>query len=316
MTNNEINLVLASDDNYAQHAAITLMSAYEKCDSEYIINSYVLDGGISETKKNKIIDSLKQYKGELRFIAVDTKRFENSYISFQYTPAIYYRLDLPNVLDNNIKKCLYVDCDLLFMDDLSKLWTIDLEGKPIGAIEDIGLTTSKKGRAKKKQSIGLQDDMCYFNSGVVIMDLAKWREEKFADKALDLAFHKKFVSHDQDILNKLFLNNWKQIDLRWNVIPPVFYLYPKLLFSSKERRRAIQAKNNIGILHYAGRYKPWEFAQNAIFNACYYDLLKKSAFKDEKMPQLSKQNIGKNFAKELWRLRIADCLARVLWRKV
>lgn len=311
MKDNKINLVLASDDNYAQHAAITLMSAYEKCDKSYCIASYILDGGISEEKKVIINKSLSIYNGTVEFIPVDTTRFENSYISFQYTPAIYYRLDLPNVLANDVKKCLYVDCDLLFMDDISKLWNTDLQGMPIGAIEDIGLTTSKKGRQEKLKSIGLKEDMCYFNSGVVLMDLQQWRERGFSKIALDLAFHKKFISHDQDILNLIFLNNWKQIDLRWNVIPPIFYLYPKLLFSGSERKRTIKAKNSIGILHYAGRYKPWEFSKNKIFNYYYYELLAKSAFYDAKMPQLSKQNIGRNFHKELIRLKIANFIAKL-----
>lgn len=312
MDREKINLVLACDDNYAQHAAITLMSAYEKCNKSYCIDSYILDGGISEEKKLKIIESLNQYNGNVRFIYVDSSKFKNSYISFQYTPAIYYRLDLPNVLNSDIKKCLYVDCDLLFMDDISKLWNIDLQGRPIGAIEDVGLTTSKKGRREKLLSIGLEGNMCYFNSGVVLMDLQQWRKKGYSKKALDLAFHKKFTSHDQDILNLLFLNNWKQIDLRWNVIPPIFYLFPKLLFSRKERARAIAAKNNIGILHYAGRYKPWEFKRFNKFNDYYYDLLSKSAFCDVNMPQISKQNIGRNFEKEILRLCIANSIAFVL----
>lgn len=307
-----INLVLASDDNYAQHAAIALMSAYAKCDNSYRINSYVLDGGISLEKKEKIKKSIAVYNGKVCFINIDTKKFQNSYISFQYTPAIYYRLDLPNILDDSIKKCLYIDCDLLFMDDISKLWNISLDGYPIGAVEDIGLTTSKKGRIEKKKSIGLEENMNYFNSGVVIMDLEQWRERGYAKLAVDLALHKKFISHDQDILNKIFLEKWKEIDLRWNVIPPVFYLYPKILRSSYNRKRAIEAKNNIGILHYAGRYKAWEYKETRMFNGYYYDLFKQSAFCDELMPQLSKQNEGRNFTKELVRIYLANIISVLL----
>ncbi|WP_299445998.1 glycosyltransferase family 8 protein [uncultured Phascolarctobacterium sp.] len=309
---NIINLVLASDDNYAQHAAVALMSAYAKCDKNYKINSYILDGGISLDKKIKIEKSIAVYNGDVCFISIDVEKFQNSYTSFQYTPAIYYRLDLPNILDKSIEKCLYVDCDILFMDDISQLWNTNLNGYPIGAIEDIGLTTSKKGRAEKQQSIGLKDDMNYFNSGVVIMDLQQWREKGYAKQAIDLALHKKFISHDQDILNKIFLGNWKEIDLRWNVIPPIFYLYPKILKTRYNRKRAIEAKNNMGILHYAGRYKAWEFKETRVFNGYYYELFRKSAFCDELMPQLSKQNEGRNFGKELIRIYLANMLSVLL----
>ena len=147
----KINLVLASDDNYAQHAAVALMSACEKCGHGYTVNGFILDGGISPEKKDRSQRSVSAYNAKVSFIEIDVEKFSKSYISFQYTPAIYYRLDLPNILGTSIKKCLYVDCDLLFMDDISELWNTDLEGFPVGAVEDIGLTTSKKGREEKKE---------------------------------------------------------------------------------------------------------------------------------------------------------------------
>lgn len=306
-----INLVLASDDNYAQHAAITLMSAYESTKSRKRLVSFILDGGISEIKKQKIIDSIKIYNGIVNFVKMDDGLYKNMYTSHQYTSAIYYRLALPNLL-NEQKRCIYVDCDLLFYDDIENLWNTDLNNHPIGAIEDVGLTTSKKGRLEKQNNIGLKKNSLYFNSGVIIMDLEQWRKKDYSKEAINLALNNNFKSHDQDVLNKIFMDNWQQIDLRWNVIPPITYMYPKILFSRKYRDKALIAKKNPGILHYAGRYKAWEFKEYPEFNMYYYDLLKKSAFKDEIMPQLSKQNKNRNFNKELLRLKIADFITNIL----
>lgn len=307
-----MNLVLTCDDNYAQHAAITLMSAYGKTKNKQNLATFILDGGISEAKKNKIIQSIKQCGGQVSFIKIDADEYEGMYTSHQYSLAIYYRLALPQILDNSKKKCIYVDCDLLFYDDIEKLWNIDLKCHPIGAIEDIGLTTSKKRFLEKQRDIGLKATSSYFNSGVVIMDLEQWRDKGYSNIALELAANNDFKSHDQDVLNKLFMDNWEQIDLRWNVIPPITYLYPKIVLNKKNRERSLEARRNPGILHYAGRYKAWEFAEYPEFNVCYYKLLKQSAFKDEVMPQLSKQNIGRNFNKELLKLRVADWLTNIL----
>ena len=308
---NSINLVVASDDNYAQHAAITLLSAYDNCSEPQYLQCHILDGGISPEKKEKIISSLAPYDSQVNFIQMDATRFKQLYTSFQYTSAIYYRLDLPNVLSSTIEKCIYVDCDLLFLDDIVKLWKINLQGHPMGAVEDLGLMTSKKGLAGKAKSLGLTSNDKYFNSGVVVMDLEAWRKNDYSRQAIELASKHDFQSHDQDVLNKLFLGNWQEMDLRWNIIPPITYLYPKIIFSSY-CKEAIRARNNPGILHYAGRYKAWEFAQHKNFNAYYYELLQKSAFKNVPMPQLSKQNIGRNFTKELLRLKLADWLSRIL----
>lgn len=309
-TNSIINIVVATDDNYAQHAAVTLMSAYEMCNKEYSINSYILDIGISEDKKQKIRDSLSRYNGEVFFIEVDKERFQGCYISNHYNSSVYYRLDLANILSDSIVKCLYVDCDVLFFDDVAKLWEINLQGHPIAAVEDLGLTLSKKSRKEKKINIGLKDDMLYFNSGVVLMDLEQWRENKYSEKCLSEVFSKNYISHDQDILNKVFLNNWMQLDFRWNVTPPITYLYPKVLTRSCYRKRVILARENPGILHYAGRYKAWEFIKVENFNKCYYDLLAKSEFKNVEMPQISNQNQGRNLDKELIRLKFADILSK------
>lgn len=308
----DITLVLASDDNYAQHAAITIASAYEKCSVPQRLKTYILDGGITQEKKDKMQETIEKYKGSIQFINIDTARFANLYTSFQYTAAIYYRLDLPNILPLEIEKCLYVDCDLLFYDDIEKLWDTDLQGHPIGVIEDVGLMTSHKGLAEKQQHLGLNYNSKYFNSGVIVMDLKQWRENNYGQSAIELAVNNDFISHDQDVLNKLFLDNWAELDYRWNVIPPITYLYPKILFSRIYRNKSIIARKNPGILHYAGRYKPWEFVEHKGFNEYYYSLLRKSAFKDVAMPQLSKQNVGRNFTKELVRLKIADIVENIL----
>lgn len=308
----KINLVLASDDNYGQHAAITIMSAYDRCCDKNNLQAWILDGGISNIKKEKIIRSVEKVQGKVNFLEMDLSKYEGLFINWQYTNAIYYRLELPNVLAKDIKKCIYVDCDLLFFDDISKLNAVDLQGHPIGAIEDIGLTTSIKGRKEKAQSIGLEADDLYFNSGVIVMDLDSWRKNNYVEQAFSLAKSNDFVSHDQDVLNKLFLRNWQPLNWRWNVTPPISYLYPKILFNSAIREKALRARKKPGILHYAGRYKAWEFKRYEHFNDYYYELFSKSAFLETEMPQLSKQNIGRNFTKELFRMYLADCLTKIL----
>lgn len=309
--NEMINLIVSSDDNYAQHAAIALMSAYEKAKNKNRIMSFILDGGISKDKKVKIKESLKQYDGDVTFIKIDEEMYKSMYTSYQYTSAIYYRLALPDLLDESIKKCIYVDCDLLFLDDVEKLWNENLNGHPIAAVEDIGLTTSKKRFAEKQRELGLSEKSVYFNSGVVVMDLEEWRKRGYSKEALDLAANNDFTSHDQDVLNKIFLDNWQQLDLRWNVIPPITYLYPKIMFSRHNRKRALHARKNMGILHYAGRYKAWEFKKYKEFNEYYYFLFEKSAFASAAMPQLSKQNFGRSFSKELFRIKLANVISNI-----
>ena len=160
---------------------------------------------------------------------------------------------------------------------------------------------------KQKQNvIGLQLHSKYFNSGVVIMDLEQWRKHGYAKQVIELAAAGNLPHHDQDSLNKVFMGNWMALPLKWNVIPPVFNLFSKILLNGDLRKNAIVARKDKAILHFAGRYKPWEFDLHMGFNDAYYFYLQQTKFSNVKMPQPGNNMKGKSIARQMVRLRIAD----------
>ncbi len=144
-----------------------------------------------------------------------------------------------------------------------------------------------------------------------MLDLQQWREKKYGDMIIEAVTKQNFPHHDQDALNKIFMNKWSELPLEWNVIPPVFNLFMKILFSNKLRKMAIEAKLNPAILHFAGRYKPWEFVNTVGFNDKYYEYLSLTEFAKAIMPQPSKDMKGKSLFRQIVRLKIAN-----LWLKV
>ena len=159
--------------------------------------------------------------------------------------------------------------------------------------------------------IGLTDNYSYFNSGVLIINVREWRINNYGQKVLEFAQKEKLPHHDQDALNKIFMNKWYKIPLCWNVIPPIFYLFSKILFNSKLRDAAVYAKAMPAIIHYAGRYKPWEFERYSGFNDKYYMYLLDTEFAKVKMPQPSQNMQGKSIGRQIVRLKIAD-----VWLKI
>ena len=97
-----------------------------------------------------------------------------------------------------------------------------------------------------------------------------------------------------------------------SLIPNVFNLFSKILLNGDLRKNAIAARKDKAILHFAGRYKPWEFESKDGFNEKYYYYLQKTAFADVKMPQPSKDMKGKSLTRQLLRLRIADFWESIL----
>ena len=94
------------------------------------------------------------------------------------------------------------------------------------------------------------------------------------------------------------------LEYRVNVIPD----FEKRDYESKQDWKAAKfaARKDKAILHFAGRYKPWEFELHKGFNDAYYYYLQKTKFANVKMPQPGRNMKGKSITRQMVRLRIAD----------
>lgn len=302
---NSINIVLSSDNNYAQHVAVVAASILSNTKEKVYI--HLLSDGIMAEKLSMIRESIDNLGGCLHVYDMsEYKCFDDLFTSGHISKAAYFRLDIANILPDSIDKVIYLDVDLLVCKDIGELWHSDLQGLPLGAVPDYGIMASKRLMGQKHNVIGLSFNDLYFNSGVVIMDLIQWRQQGYAEKVIKLASEGNLPHHDQDALNMIFMNKWAPLELKWNVIPPVFNLFLKIIFNKKLENNAITARKDVAIMHYAGRYKPWEFVVNKGFNDKYYFYLSKTAFANVKMPQPSKNMKGKSIKRQIMRLKMAD----------
>lgn len=308
---NKINIVFASDNNYAQHTAVAMASVLVNTKVPQKIQFYLIDDEIQQENKEKIIKTVQNLGGNIEFIKIKNSRLEDCYVSGELSRASYFRLDIANILDESIEKIIYLDCDLLVYDDIEKMWQLDMGGKPVAATCDLGIMASARVRKQKNKFIGLPFDAPYFNAGVLMMDLKKWRDDNYAEAIIALATQNKYPNHDQDALNKFFMNNWQEIPLRWDVIPPVFNLFFKILTKPDLRKKAIEAKLNPAIFHYAGGYKPWEYEIHDGFNDKYYEYLKLTEYKDVKMPQFDKRRKNRSIKRQMIRLKVGNMWAKI-----
>ena len=308
---NKINIVFASDNNYAQHTAVAMASVLVNTKVPQKIQFYLIDDEIQQENKEKIIKTVQNLGGNIEFIKIKNSKLEDCYVSGELSRASYFRLDIANILDESIEKIIYLDCDLLVYDDIEKMWQLDMGGKPVAATCDLGIMASARVRKQKNKFIGLPFDAPYFNAGVLMMDLKKWRDDNYAEAIIALATQNKYPNHDQDALNKFFMNNWQEIPLRWDVIPPVFNLFLKIVTKTDLRQKAIKAKLNPAIFHYAGGYKPWEYEIHNGFNDKYYEYLKLTEYKDAKMPQFDKRRKNRSIKRQMLRLKMGNMWAKI-----
>lgn len=309
--NEFINIVLASDDNYAQHLAVVAVSILSNTKVAKDVRFFILNDAISDEKKILIKETVDSFGASAEFLDSTGNELDGVFLSGHISKAAYFRLLIAELVPENVKKVIYMDVDLLVCDDIEKLWRCDLKGNPVAAVQDFGIAASSRMLKQKANVLGMKNSEHYFNSGVLVIDIAQWRLLNYGKKVLHVATNEQLPHHDQDALNKVFMNNWCLLPLRWNVIPPVFYLFSKVLLNKEFRKQALTAKKDPAIIHYAGRYKPWEFTVYKGFNDLYYKYLALSKFANAKMPQPSKKMQGKSILRQLLRLKIAN-----FWQKV
>ena len=132
-----IPLFFAVDDNYAKFLVITLESIFENASKDYKYDVVVLNTGLKEESKNLI----KKYSSEdVNIIFFDVRHklqliSQDLSIRDYYSKATYYRLFIADLFPQ-YEKALYLDCDIVVLGDISKLYNHDLRNNLGGAIPD------------------------------------------------------------------------------------------------------------------------------------------------------------------------------------
>ncbi len=244
-----IHVVLAIDETYAPHAAVTIASALDHAGHPERLNFHILeDGSLSDTTRKNLSTTARN---QLIFLPVNTESLTELPLNRAYiSRATYYRLAMHKALPKAIQKIIYIDSDTVVTDALEHLWSTPLNGYPIGACPDEGgLTQSAR--------LGLPSEHLYFNAGVAIFDLDAIRAMDF-DTALATAYetHKERITlQDQDLLNLVFCGQTQSLPLRWNAGTRLYL--PSEVEAAYTPEEALEAANAPGILHFTDRRKPW-----------------------------------------------------------
>lgn len=307
-----IAIAMAADARYAQHATVAMVSIAAQAAHPEHIRFYFLADHVADDVLARMRASLEPQGIRMQVIPYSSDAKDKLYVSGQLSATAYTRLSLAELLPENVERVLYLDCDIIVMADIMQLWQCDLQGHALGAMKDFGIMASRKSWQQKKQLMALQDGVAYFNSGVLLLDLQTWRQRQYGQQLQRIVEEHQFPHHDQDALNLLFGGQWQELPLRWNIIPPVYNMFLKVLCRGRFRREAIQALQQPALIHYAGGYKPWEYALHQGFNDLYYKYLAQTAFCDVPMPQFDARKKHRSIARQMRRLQWGRCWAKLL----
>lgn len=246
MSIREIPIFFAVDDGYCPFLAVAVQSMIDNSSPENHYSIKVLNTDISRENKNKI----SKYKREnisIEFVDLNyyiRKVKDKLYTRDYYSKTTYFRLFIPNLYPQ-YDKALYLDSDIVILDDIANLFDIDLGDNLVAAAPDDVIQFHPVFQTYAEKVVGVADYHRYFNAGVLLMNLHQLRRFKFQEKFVYLLDKIKFsVAQDQDYLNRLCKGRVKLVDRTWNRMP---IEDPKI--------RAEDVK----LVHYNLAFKPWHF---------------------------------------------------------
>lgn len=251
-----IHVVSAVNPPFIKTLSVLYRSLLEHNGSDAHIILHVLMDHLSTSDRQELEQTIAPFNAELNFIDVDESKLVNCVESARILKLAYYRILIPELIPE-AHRAIYLDCDVLCKTDISELWNIDLEGKPLAAVEDAGFHL-------RLEAMGIDfESQKYFNSGILVMDLDKWREESITDQVLDFIKNnpEKLKFHDQDALNAVLHDNWKELPQRWNAQTNVIVnrITPLCPIRKKDY---IDARKNPKLIHFCGHIKPWHKETN------------------------------------------------------
>lgn len=256
-----LNVVYASNDAFARHLGTSMCSLFDKNRGFAEICVYVLSMGLSGESRGALAEIAGRYHRSLTFLDMDDlkDRFDHEVDLGGYDISIMLRLFMGEMLPPDVDRVLYLDCDTVVAQSLKGLWGKRLFGNILGAVMEPTIYEVVK------ESIGLGPEDAYYNSGVLLVDLRRWREEQVQQRLLDFWRQKggKLFASDQDVINGALKGQICPLPPRYNFFTNYRYFsYGTLVRHSHpyrvvERSDLAAAKRHPVIIHFMGDERPW-----------------------------------------------------------
>lgn len=306
-----MDICIATDNNYISLVSVLISSILNNKRNNTDVIIHLFEYNVDEEEQKELVSFCKRYDTEILFYDIQQyidavkNQVDNAWANNNSYVA-YARLYMSDLLNENIKKFIYLDCDTLVLDDLSSMMNIDMRDCVMAEVKDVLPYTFKKW-------MGFEDGN-YFNSGVSVINADLWRKGNYTTKFFAYCNNNQDdLFPDQDAINILLKNKIYALPPKYCVFFPEFewssnimlkgYLGPESTYYSSEELQ--EAANNPSIIHFTDSVigRPWQnnhINKHALLWNQYYNMLP-----DSLHFTFSKKSIG-------WKTKIYRLLYKVL----
>ena len=263
-------VVTACDDKFAQHTSVMLRSLLENNPKTTFRIFVLVPSDFPTNIQSMITNSMPSGRYSFTFIQICYQNLSALKIGGWASHTTYCRLMIADLLPE-ISRALYLDSDIVVMGDISAMLHLDLSQYPLAAALD------PLDASADKRKINLGQSVPYFNAGVMLLNLDRWRLENIGRRALDFATtNPQYIvlwnQWDQCALNNIIRGNLLVLPKEWNFQrADVDFDFA----SNKSIERAKRAK----VLHFTTSEKPWFFMNNHPLKREYWKYLQRTEWK-------------------------------------
>lgn len=243
-----MNIVLTLNDAYSKPVITMLTSLFMNNNLErhciYLLYSV---SNLQSSNIARIRQVVEKFGNELRLSPVDEALFRGFKVDHHFSVEAYYRFLVQSILPDEASRAIYLEADQIIKGDLSDFYYSDLGGKCVAVCQSIN-----KNPGPLLSKLQLPPQTVYFNSGVILYDLARLRQTVPQSAYFDyLHEHQDCVTWmDQDVLNVIYADKKCIADYRQ---------YNYMIFDNTQLTEAEQneIETHTKIIHYIGAVKPW-----------------------------------------------------------
>jgi lipopolysaccharide biosynthesis glycosyltransferase len=247
---NPLHVVVTSDDHYIILLSALIKSIEANIGQGQSVQIYIIEDNVNNTSKKKLHNSVNPAITSLIWKKMEEVIPDGIKLPLDrssYPLNIYMRLFIPYFIPKEIEKILYLDVDMIVQKDITALFEIDLNDYVVGAVLDPRIITfdNSWGGVFNYKELGLPGNTRYFNTGLLLMNTKKWREQNVTEKIIDcIDDNKKFANYpDQYGLNVVLANQWLELDTLWNHFSTIDTNEKPYLIHFVERKPIYQSYN-------------------------------------------------------------------------
>jgi lipopolysaccharide biosynthesis glycosyltransferase len=247
--------VVATDAQFALPTAVTLRSLWEHMAGEDL-HVVVLHDDVDASLRATVDASLPPGAPTPRWVQADLTTLGD--LPPQHLPpATWFRLLALEVVPPDVERVVYLDVDVLIRGSLSALWSVDLAGRPVGAVRSVNYPSiGTWGAFDHWRRYGIDPQLPFFNAGLLVIDAERWRAAGTSDRIVELLGSGDIRGGDQQALNVALAGCWQELDPMWNQQTPLLddaHGGP-LLYDLATLERA---RRDPLVIHFLDRPKPW-----------------------------------------------------------